>query len=168
MLIMLSLFRSSIKEEWNFAPMGKALVFISQRSEILDTSWKRSCPPQMEPLLVISIFYLLVMTSCNSPVFQQPIWKFVKFSSWENTHKTFLLSYLFSSPMMRCNPIIKSYLASTILVCPSALKRQSKFVQKTSTKLGSGTLRHFTLGKLSKSQKTSICYRPIITDLPLC
>ena len=38
MLIMLSIFRNKHQGRMKFAPMDQALVFISQRSAILDTS----------------------------------------------------------------------------------------------------------------------------------
>ena len=61
MLNMLTLFRNDIKRRVNFAPMDKALVFIIKNLNSGHLLTRR-CPPQMEPLLAISIFYMLVMT----------------------------------------------------------------------------------------------------------
>ena len=43
----------------------------------------------MEPLLVINIFHLLVMTSCKQPSFLAADLKIVKFASWKTPIKFF-------------------------------------------------------------------------------
>ena len=64
-----------------------------------------------------------------------------------------------------------SYLASALLVCPSALKGKPKSVSKTSLKLGSGVLRHFTFGKHQKAKNLHLTQnihdRPPILQIKL-
>ena len=61
MLTMLSLFRKNIKRRVNFAPMDKALVFISQKSEFW-TPPNEELPSPNGATVSHQYFYMLVMT----------------------------------------------------------------------------------------------------------
>ena len=62
MLTMLSLFRNNIKKRVNFAPMDKALVFISQKYEFWTPPDEELPSPNGATVSHQYFFYMLVMT----------------------------------------------------------------------------------------------------------
>ena len=112
-------------------------------------------------------FYMLVMT-ISTAEFSRNWFPYVNMSSRKPSWNFFaLLPFQFAHVEIKTS-LSQSYLASALLVCPSALKGKSTSVSKVSPMLGSGALRHFTLGDHQKAKKPPSATKPTMNDLPLC